>query len=58
MAHHEYYITQEKKLNREERCKRRGKYHDENRAKAKERKRSNNQSIIAGHSRYEPKKEF
>ena len=38
MAHHNYYITLEKKLNRAERCKKRGKLHDENRAKAKERK--------------------
>lgn len=47
MAHHEYYITLEKRLNRQECCKKRGKYHDENRDKAKERKRTNNQVIFA-----------
>lgn len=47
MTHHNHYITLEKKLNRQERCKKRGKYHDENRAKAKERKRTNNQVIFA-----------
>ncbi len=47
MAHHNHYITLEKKLNRKARCEKRGKYHDENRAKAKERKRTNNQVIFA-----------
>lgn len=58
MAHHDYYITAEKALNRKERCKKRGKFHDENRAKAKENKRSVKKVIFAGHSRYEPKKEY
>lgn len=47
MAHHDYYITLEKKLNRAERCKKRGKLHDENRAKARERERSNKKVKIA-----------
>lgn len=38
MTHHDYYVTLEKRLNRQARCKKRGEYHDENRAKAKERK--------------------
>lgn len=47
MAHHEHYITLEKKLNRQERCKKRGEYHEANRDKAKERKRTNKQVIFA-----------
>ena len=47
MAHHNYYITLEKKLNRAERCKKRGKLHDDNRAKARERDRSNKKVKIA-----------
>ena len=47
MAHYNYYITLEKKLNRAERCKKRGKLHDENRAKARERERSNKKVKIA-----------
>ncbi len=58
MAHHDYYITLEKKRNRKVWCEKRGKLHDDNRAKAKERECSKKKLLRAGHSRYEPKKEY
>lgn len=46
-------------LNRKARCEKRGKLHEQNREKAKERKSANKKKLLlAGHSRYEPKKEF
>lgn len=47
MAHHKYYITYEKQLNRKAWCEKRGKLHDENREKARERKRSKHNVILA-----------